>query len=329
MEILSKLIQLLRSEVLSFSNQRRLRSGLCRALKEKSSPIFFIFTPEIVHFASYCIPNDAEGFEPILILNSVSAEDEQWLRVTHPDNIIIQLKTSLMGNANSILAHAEVLNDLFATVNKPFCIQDPDCFVTNPGFWEQVNLDLDQDMAGGPFTKKPTDHDHVLPNTFFLIFNQRVFKSVCTRYKISANIMQTLPLRAKKKIQDMGYTNGQCPDSYKGYFDTLQAFWVLALAEGFKFKKISGAGKNVFHIGGTSYLHNSDYDLSHWDYWPLSVIYFNLKLLELPAGERFRHRFKVLFDQFESSDGLLSTYPQFMDTWRFKEMQTILKYIVN
>ena len=38
--------------------------------------------------------------------------------------------------------------------------------------------------------------------------------------------------------------------------------------------------RDLCHIGGTSYLKNSDYDLTHWDYWPLSVRYFNLRLME-------------------------------------------------
>jgi len=298
-------------------------------MEKQSTPIFFIFTPDIIHFAPYCIPKDVEGFEPVLILNAVSDEDAKWLREIHPQYLIIQLKTSLSGNAHSMLGHGDVLNDLFATVGKPFCIQDPDCFVINAGFWKQVSLIPEHDMAAGPFTKKPTDHDHVLPDTFFLMFNPALFKSICSRYQITASVTQSLIPLAQKKVGEMGYATDQYPENFKGYFDTLQAFWVLALAEGYKFKKIPGAGRDVFHIGGTSYLHNSDYDLSHWDYWPLSVIYFNLKLLELPGGERFRGRFKQLFDQYGSSDGLLSAYPQFMDTWRYKEMQTIIEWIVG
>ena len=83
---------------------------------------------------------------------------------------------------------------------------------------------------------------------------------------------------------------------------------------------------DIFHIGGTSYLHKSDYDLAHWDYWPLSVIYFNLKLLELPAGHRFRERFSSILDKYESSERLLELHPEFQQTWRYREMQTILDY---
>ena len=74
-------------------------------------------------------------------------------------------------------------------------------------------------------------------------------------------------------------------------------------------------------------MHNSDYDLEHWDYWPLSVIFFNLKLLELPAGKRFQDRFTGIINKFGSSENLLAVYPEFSETWRFKEMQLILDHI--
>jgi len=329
MTSLTRAFQFVRTTILSVRNRRILRNELSRLLGEQTIPLFFIFTPDIVHFAPYCIPTNAEGFEPVLILNSISPKDEQWLRQVYPQHLIISLKTSLSDNPESILSHGDVLNDLFACVKKPFCIQDPDCFVTNSSFWKQANLDIKHDVAGGPFFKKPTHHDHVLPNTFFLIFNPEIIKAVTSRYRISAGVRKKLPRKAQRKAQKLGYGIGQYPDAYKGYFDTLQAFWVLALAEGLNFKEMRGAGETIFHIGGTSYLHNSDYDLAHWDYWPLSVIYFNLKLLELPAGERFLGRFSSIRNQYGSSENLLAMYPEFGETWRFREMQTILDHIAG
>jgi len=310
-------------------NRRRLRRGLASVLKTGATPIFFIFTPEIVHFAPYCIPANAKGFEPVLILNSVSASDEQWLREIHPTRLLISLKVSLTGNSNSLLAHGDVLNNLFATLSTSFCVQDPDCFVTHPSFWDQVSLDTKSDMAGGPFTQKPTHHDHVLPDTFFLMLNSRLFRSLRDRYQISAGTESHLKPAATERIQELGYGQGQFPQQFKPYFDTLQAYWLLALAEGYRFNKFPGVGETIFHIGGTSYLHSSDYDLSHWDYWPLSVIYFNLRLLELEAGERFRGRFKTILDRYGSANELLASYPEFLGTHRFSEMQKFLALLVD
>jgi hypothetical protein len=323
------LLQHLRRISLGRSNQRLLRRKLVNLSGEATIPVFFVFIPEIVHFAPYSIPQAAEGFEPVLVLNAVSVDDELWLRELHPQRIIIRLKTSLSGNPNSVLAHGEVLNELFAAVETPFCIQDPDCFVIGQSFWDRVILDTDHQVAAGPFFKKPTHHDHVLPDTHFLVFNSKIIRRVCARYGVTANVTKKLRVKALRKVAEVGYLGGHYPQAFKDYYDTLQAIWVLALAEGFSFKKLKGAGQDVFHIGGTSYLHKSDYDLAHWDYWPLSVIYFNLKLLELPAGRRFQERFAGILDKYESSEHLLSLYPQFKDTQRYREMQIILNQITS
>ena len=290
------------------------------------TPVFFIFTPDIVHFGPYCISSGVAGIEPVIILNAVSNDDETCLRQIHPDILVIRLTTSITGNPDSMLAHGVVLNDLFAVIDKPFCIQDPDCFVTDRSFWSQVSINQEIEMAGGPFTKKLSQNPIVIPNTYFLIFNSKLVRSLFKKYGITANAISALGDQAQKKIRELGYETGEYPEGFKSYFDTLQAFWLLASAEGFRFKKMDGEGKSIFHIGGTSYLHKSDYDLAHWDYWPLSVIYFNLKLLELPAGHRFHERFANILEDYQSSDHLLGLHPEFRDTWRYREMQTILRH---
>ena len=99
------------------------------------------------------------------------------------------------------------------------------------------------------------------------------------------------------------------------------------MTSGYGVRHLAGAGQSVFHIGGTSYLHKSDYDLEHWDYWPLSVIYFNLRLLELPLGERFHGRFAQILQRYGGSEKLLDTYPEFREGRRFNEMQRLLESI--
>jgi len=319
----------IRNTLLSLENRRRLRKGLKRLLEGDSIPIFFIFMPDIVHFAPYCIPSNAKGFEPVLILNSVSLSDEHWLKEIHPKSLIISLRVSLAGNPKSVLTHGQVLSDLFATVDRPFCIQDPDCFVTHLSFWKKVKLDLQRDIAGGPFVKKPSRHKYVLPNTYFLIFNPTLVKMIFDRYGINANATPKLGVKAQKKAQEFGYAVEQYPEEHKNYFDTLQALWVLAFAEGLSFKRITAEEEIIFHIGGTSYLHRIDHDLSHWDYWALSVIYFNLRLLELPLGQRFHERFRDLMRTYGTSNNLLDSFPEFVTTWRFREMQTILSFIIR
>ncbi len=322
--MLRKLGQLVRSKRLASLNRARLRCAVPDGTVAGKTPVFFIFTPELVHFAPFCLKGVLSSeFSPVVILNAVTEDDERWLRTQLPAQPIVRLKTSLRNNPTSMLAHAEVLNDLFAVCSSSFCIQDPDCFVTDPAFWDHVSIQKNH-FAGGPFVKRPTHHDHVLPDTFFLVFNCETFRRIARRYGITANVVRHPGTVVRDRLKTMGYSAGDFPESFKGYFDTLQAYWLLSLAEGLEFKQMPGAGEIVFHIGGTSYMHKTDYDPAHWDYWPLSVHYFNLRLLEQPGLVRFRERFQAVIDQHQSADRLLKNYPEFAQTLRFQQTQRIL-----
>ena len=320
-------IERTRTALLSRINQARLRRGLA-GLSAGTIPIVFIFTPEIAHLAPYCVPDVGARFKPVLVMNAVPREDVAWIRSIHPGLPLIELAHSLSRNSQSLLPHGDVLNDLFAVTPGDFIIQDPDCFVTDRAFWNDVKIG-DHDFACGAFWEQTKDPAHVLPHTFFLMFNVDAFHAVAAKYQIDAGVIRSLPPRAAQKVRDMGYQPGRYPHQFKDYFDTLQAFWVLSLAEGWKFREIPGQQECIFHIGGTSYLHKADIDLSHWDYWPLSVHYFNLRLLELEHGGRFRKRYGSLFDMYGSADGLLAANAEFRAGWRRAEIDGILNCVGN
>ncbi|MEZ6126165.1 MAG: hypothetical protein R3C49_23800, partial [Planctomycetaceae bacterium] len=105
--------------------------------------------------------------------------------------------------------------------------------------------------------------------------------------------------------------------------------WCLSLADGLSFRQMPGADQDVFHIGGTSYMHRTDYPPEHWDYWPTSVRYFNLRLLERPELARFRSRFETMFRTYRTADGLLTAHPKFLDSRRYEQMNIILDFITN
>jgi len=323
--IISQVKQQVRSLLLSSINQRKLKINLTQKLDSARIPVFLVFVPELVHLAPFQVNALSSEYETIFLLNGVSLEDEEWLRDQFPEIIIQRLITSLRKNEKSILGHANVIDDLFSVFQKPFCIQDPDCFITDPSFFDRLGLDIESEFAAGPFTKKPTNHGHALPDTFFLKLNPTIFKKISRKYLISARPVTTLPEKALQTASLLGYVQGEFPEQFKGYFDTLQAFWVLALCESYRFRKVPGAGRSIFHIGGSSYLHRSDISLDHWDYWPLSVQYFNLRLLEMPQNVRFRSRFTKLFSDYGSSGALLEMYPEFNYGRRFAECEKIFE----
>ncbi len=323
--MLKPTIKTTRTAILSRVNRHRLRRELA-VVPTGTIPIVFIFTPEIAHLAPYCLPTVNSSFTPVLVMNAVPPADVEWIRSLHPDKPIVELKHSLSRNSKSLLPHGDVLNDLFATMSNHFIIQDPDCFVTDDGFWDNVRIE-DQEFAAGAFWEQTQDPAHALPHTFFLMLNVDAYQSITSKYRIDSSVIRTLPHEAARKAKEMGYAAGNYPHKFKDYFDTLQAYWILSLSEGLRFREIPGQQQSVFHVGGTSYLHTTDIDLSHWDYWPLSVHYFNLRILELDDGRRFRERFQLLFDLYGSSAGLLNQNPEFRQGWRCAEIDRILSSV--
>jgi len=313
----------LRAKALSVINRRRIQQAMMLSGMLDKSLLVFVFTEELMHFAPYCIPAATGQFEVMLVLNGVSDDSAQWISSLLPKTCIVRLKSSFRGNVKSLLSHAAVLHDLLTVIRRPFCIQDPDCFVIDPAFFESVCVD-ENEFAAGPFLKRPTDHDHILPDTFFLMLNPSMYHRLSKEFGISAEILTSLPKKTMKAAETLGYQSGQFTENFKNYFDTLQAYWIVAQAQGKRFRLLPGAGEVVFHIGGTSYLHKSNLDLAHWDYWPLSVQYFNLRLLEQPANARFRGLFPSLFRTYASADDLLQKYPAFRDGYRYRDTHTIL-----
>ena len=310
--------------VLHRLNTRRIARVL-REITPDRTPVVFIVTQDIVHLTPWCLQNIAPSFAPVVLLNGVSPEDCDWVRRTVKVPTTV-LKASLTGNQQSMLSHGRTLNSLFAAATRDFCIQDPDCFVVDLKFWESVSLSA-QDFAGGPFVEHHADRSHLIPSTFFLMFNLTNYRRICGEYDIDADVTRTVSQRVRSRMKLLNYGDNEFPHSFKKYFDTLQAYWVLSFADGLKFREMPGERQAIFHIGGTSYLHRCEIDPAHWDYWPLSVHYFNLCILELPGMERFRQRFAGLYQQHGSASGLLKSQPGFAAGWRRVEIDRIVEAI--
>ena len=77
-----KLLSYVRRQLLSAVNRRILRSQLAKAPLDGRVPVFFVFfvfTPDLVHMAPFCIAGVREDFAPVMILNAVSNEDRVWM----------------------------------------------------------------------------------------------------------------------------------------------------------------------------------------------------------------------------------------------------------
>lgn len=299
----------------------RLNGAIARreiaALPSSRMPSYIVVTPELTHLAPLAAGNSGERVQPVFVANGIGERDVEWLARRCPDTPIIPLRASLRKSGESLLDHGVVIERLAAATRHPiFCVQDADCFVTEPGFWRSVTLDPEKEFAAGPFVRKAANEKPEFPETFLVCLNQALMGSLRRSDGITAEATLRPSRRARELLAQAGFGEGTYMESRKAYFDTLQQYWIAAKLCGFEFRRISGEGESVHHIGGTSYLHRTFEDLAHWDFWPLNVHYFHLRLLELPACAGFRDRFRRLIDFHGTADALLSAYPDYAHGWR-------------
>jgi hypothetical protein len=267
--------------------------------------------------------NHPRRFPAILVANGLDRDDISWLRKTCADIPLVSVTATFDPRSRALLPHGAII-DLVASARKgPFCLQDADCFVSDVEFWESIQLDEKVEYASGPFIKVG-DVASAYPETYFVCVNGDLLVRYGDQYGITSAAGPSGSTRANEALARAGFLEGMFPESSKNYFDTLQQFWVLAIDKGYRFRYLDGAGKTIHHIGGTSYLHAVFNDLAKWDYLPLNVHYFHLKLLEHPSTERFRRRFKALINYHGTTESLLDSFPEFRDGWRRKQTDMIL-----
>ena len=313
-----------RGQILRIVNEARSRSFRRRIVSDKI-PVYIVVTPHLLHLAPIAARNHGRSFLPIFIGNGLSIEDRTWLKSVCPEVSILPLRASLGKNPDSLIEHGVVIDYLAQTESGFFCIQDADCFVTHVNFWDRVSLDLEKEYAVGPFTRKPSGDQREFPETFLLGLNAPLLTSLRKSYGIRSGTTSSTPnRRAQTLLTNAGYPPGNVLESLKDYWDTLQQYWIAATHLGYKYRHLEGEDSDVFHIGGTSYLFNRFDDLAHWDYWPLAVHYFHLRLLEFPACKPIRNRFIKLFEHHHSSHSLLKKHPGFEGGRRHKNIEIIL-----
>lgn len=73
-------------------------------------------------------------------------------------------------------------------------------------------------------------------------------------------------------------------------------------------------------------MERTDFEPSFVDFWPLTVQYFNLQLLEFQAIGRFRPRFSKLFSSYPTASDLLRKYPEYIGSKRYLEVQRVVEF---
>ena len=314
----------LQSFLLEGINQKRGRHFTASVPSEKTAS-YIVVTPHLVHLAPLAAQNAGEGIFPVFVINGLSPTDIKWLTEVSPATAILPLLASLSGNRESLIEHGRIIDTLIDSENRPFFIQDADCFITDRAYWDQLGLASEHHYASGPFLRTIKSTNESFPETFLLGLNLQLLRRYRTSLGLSARCATTARRKLQTALTDAGYPEGHYLETLKDSYDTLQQYWVLARHDGYLFRHCEGEDEEVFHIGGTSYLFRQFDDLAHWDYWPLAVHYFHLRLLEMPTCAPFRSRFARIFEVHQSSEKLLEGFPDFASGWRRKNADLVIE----
>jgi hypothetical protein len=290
---------------------------------EDRLPTFVIASPPDMHLAPLAVLHGHPRIAHIIVGNGLSSGDIEWIQAQAAGVPVVKLKASLKGNAKTYLPHAEIIRLCQKASRADFAIQDADCFVTDPAWWNEFRFYSNSEYAAGPFYKPIQRLGGWMPDTYLVLINGAGY-----RRREALGIQPDISTDANsvgKLLQARGITGRYFPEEGKEYLDTLQMHWLAAALGGEEFRPLPGADQCVFHVGGSTYLTGKEcQDVSHWDYWPLNTCYFHMRILEFPRFASIRPRFSHLFQTHGSADKLVIKYPEFKSSKRFLGSQKIL-----
>ena len=316
----------LKYQVLRIINRRRLLRASSSNDNFVRIPVFVIASPPDMHLAPLAVSCPIEKIKYIVLANGISNTDVDWIRSECPNVTVVQLRSSLSGNALTYLPHAEVIDLCYKISASDFIIQDADTFVTDPNWWRSISGDGCGHFARGPFGKEATSLGSKIPDTFLVRVNRVSYKAR-ENAGIRPHITKRAPGFITESLRKRGIVFPYFPDAYHDYFDTLQLHWISALLKNEEFEHLPGENECVFHVGGTSYLTaKNNIDPYHWDYWPLNTVYFNMRVLESARFSKFRHRFAWIYETYGTADKILDDFPGFLQSRRYQNSERILSF---
>jgi hypothetical protein len=324
---MKSIFQKIRQKYLHATNTKKVRKIL-RSRNNPHAPIFVIVSPRDFHLAPRFTAGLLEHFCVYLVANGLSPAMLSWLDNNLTGQIVIQLTASISGNFDTFLHHGEVIDLIASNFEGDFFICDADCLVTDCS-WLRENSTLEEgSYALGPFSKNTIIPNVQIPDTFLVLINSSVYSKVSKEFGIDASICSQLNDEVRKSLLPRFGQDILIPEPGKSYVDTLQHFWMAAIASNLRFSEITGAGRKAIHIGGSSYLlHGAQHDLTYWDCWPANTIYVNLKFIEYLNDSFISNYHRNLFDKYESSNSILYSAPQLRNSWRFSESCEMMRYL--
>ncbi|WP_309399132.1 hypothetical protein [Cerasicoccus maritimus] len=320
----------LRNEYLRNQNSRQMAKSY-RADSSSAFSNFILASIPDCHLAPLAICNRHPRVNTYVIGNGISDQQFEWLKEKCAPVPVIKLLASMRKGRPTYLAHGELITMANKVSRGDFCIQDADLFVMDKSWWENMLEMTSDSYALGPYDKPFAHLDGVLPDTFVVRIQQELYRKLTAQYNISPDVGKAISsematLLQSNKLDPTTY----CAEQGKTYNDTLHYYWSAANIEGYSMQTCPGAEELTFHVGGTSYITGADIqDPSHWDYWPVNTVYFNLKLAEAPFYREFQGAFKILKEKHHSAQALIEKYPEYLKSKRYKSSQKIFRAFAN
>lgn len=326
--LLKSVVHKVREKILRFLNLRTAVKFKSAIAANGTMPVCIIASRPDYHLAPLAIERNHPKIQSIVLANGVSGSQLDWLRRECGSTPVIPLRASFRSSSRSFLSHAGVISIANSISNGDYCIQDADCFVTDTAWWDYIIEDRENVYASGPFGKPFNDLPGQFPDTFLVRIDRANYIDVCQKFEVEPSIVTRPSPRVRRELDSRGIQENWFPDYKKQYYDTLQLFWTAAALSGLDFNLLPGANEQVFHVGGSSYLTTAEIrNPSHWDWWAVNTIYFHLKILESERFDEIRDDFGLLFSRFESSDKVLSIYPEYLNSRRYYLCVKLLSFL--
>jgi hypothetical protein len=320
-----KLFAKYRDAALHLINVRRIAHDLRNLPPGTSLPVFVIASPRDMHLTPFFLRPPPTPFGCLVLANGLGSEEVKWLREKLDGVAVSPLAASVTGNPNTYLSHASVIQAAADAWNADFVIQDADCVVRDPSKWLELQNIQQNAYAAGPFWKPCNYPQFTLPDTFLVRLQWSLFKEAMRAWETDAQITLKMPPRLASALQPLGIAGTMYPDTDKKYFDTLQTLWLALELGQRKFQRTSGAGDEVFHVGGSSYLMENRYALNPVQSpWTAGTLWFHMAFIEQMNDGFLKNRFTSFRDMWKSSQHIAEQFPGFQNSQRHRVMTQIL-----
>lgn len=287
-----------RSCAFRFFNERALRRMHSADEAHAAGGHFYVIVmPGTLHFLLPCLALVPEGVRVQLIANGARKWEMRLVARWFPRFPMCSLRTL----PATSLTHGDVITLLLDTNSGNFGLLDHDCYVLDPGIFEDLEPAAHQCLTaiyGGVSEKTGLSY----PETYFMYLDTRVLQDIAARYHVDARNYRAVPDHLRSVVSRVGMVDGVFVKDHATFFDTLHLMLTLAIAEGCDIRFLQRVnGDSIAHLGGTSWKTSETKDLIE--------CYLDWRFLELVGDDGLRRRYARRFRPFRSAAQVRASMP--------------------